>query len=333
MQKTIKVNIEQWNRLLIKLADTGEHLYAPIRHNGVIDYKLIDKEIVGEIVYNEAKPASPLKIFFLPIRVNVTRVEQAVGRIILIGAPACDIEGLKLLDAIYIDEKYTDETYLSRRQNAIIIGAPCHKTDENCHCTTCSVNPWPGDGCDISMSFTGEDIILTPMSEKGTGFMNEINSLVNVGQLEAGDIDKITRLQEASAARLADKNNGLPGSEETGKLVNAAERSFWKEHSSKCVSCGACAAICPTCTCFLLIDRPGFEKIKQQDTCQYPAFERVAGGEDPLRELSIRFHNRYMCKFVWKPERFGVLACTGCGRCIDACIAGISKNEVITEMT
>jgi sulfhydrogenase subunit beta (sulfur reductase) len=333
MQKAIKINREQWNSFLIRLADAGEHIYAPVRNNGVFDYELIDKESVGEIVYNEAKPASPLKIFFLPIRVNVTRGGEAAGRIIIMGAPACDIEGLKLLDAIYIDEKYTDETYLSRRQNSIIIGAPCHKTDENCHCTTYGVNPWPGDGCDISMSFTGEDIILTPMSEKGTGFMNEIKSLVNVGEPGSGDIDKITRLQEASAAVLTDKNNGLPGKEETGKLVHAAERSFWKEHSSKCVSCGACAAICPTCTCFLLIDRPGFEKIKQQDTCQYPAFERVAGGEDPLRELSIRFHNRYMCKFVWKPERFGVLACTGCGRCIDACIAGISKNEVIREMT
>ncbi len=333
MQKAIKINKEEWNRLLIKLSDAGEQLYAPIRHNGVLDYELIDKESIGEIVYNEAKPASPLKIFFLPFRLNVTRDAKTTGRILIIGAPACDIEGLKLLDAIYIDEKYTDESYLSRRQKAIIIGAPCHKTTENCHCTTYDLNPWPGDGCDISMSSTGEDIFLTTMSEKGTGFMNEIKSLVNTGEPGEGDMAKIFRMQEVSAAELADKNNGLPGKEETGELVQATEHSFWKEHSSKCVSCGACAAICPTCTCFLLIDRPGFEKIKQQDTCQYPAFERVAGGEDPLKELSVRFHNRYMCKFVWKPERFGVLACTGCGRCIDACIAGISKNEVIREMT
>jgi len=333
MQKAIKINKDEWNRLLIKLSDDGERLYAPIRHNGFIDYELIEKESLGEIVYNEAKPASPLKIFFLPIRLNVTGGGKTPGRIIIIGAPACDIEGLKLLDAIYIDEKYTDESYLSRRQNAIIIGTPCHKTAENCHCTTYGVNPWPGDGCDISLSSTSEDIILTTISDKGTGFMNEIKSLVDARETEARDMDKLTRLQEASVAELADKNDNLPGKEETGKLVQAAECSFWKEHSSKCVSCGACAAICPTCTCFLLIDRPGFEKIKQQDTCQYPAFERVAGGEDPLKELSVRFHNRYMCKFVWKPERFGVLACTGCGRCIDACIAGISKNEVIREMT
>ncbi len=333
MQNAIKISREDWNRLLIKLSDEGENIYAPVQHNGVSDYELLNEESIGRIVYNEAKPVSPLKIFFLPVRLNVTRGGKAPGRTVIIGAPACDIEGLKLLDAIYIDEKYTDETYLSRRQNSIIIGAPCHKAAENCHCTTYGMNPWPVDGCDISMSYTGEDIVLNTMSEKGTGFMDELKTHVDFKEAVAGDMDKISKLQKEVAAGVTGMNNGLPGKEETGELVLSADRSFWKEHSSKCVSCGACAAICPTCTCFLLIDRPGFEKIKQQDTCQYPAFERVAGGEDPLKELSVRFQNRYMCKFVWKPDRFGVLACTGCGRCIDACIAGISKNEVIREMT
>lgn len=333
MQKAIKINKEEWDRLLIQLSEAGETIYAPVRHNGVFDYEAVKEESIGEIVYNEAKPASPLKIFFLPIRLNVTRTEKLPDRTIIIGAPACDIEGLKLLDTMYIDDEYTDETYLARRQNSIIIGAPCHKTAENCHCTTYGVNPWPGEGCDISMSYTGEDILLTSMSEKGDSFVKEIEGLVSVREPADSDINKLTSQQEAIASELHDMNDGLPGTEESGKLIKEAERDFWKEHASPCVSCGACSAICPTCTCFLLIDRPGFEKIKQQDTCQYPAFERVAGGEDPLKELGVRFHNRYMCKFVWKPERFHVLACTGCGRCIDTCIAGISKNEVIRDMT
>jgi sulfhydrogenase subunit beta (sulfur reductase) len=332
MDKTVKINKEEWNRLLIQLSDAGEHIFAPVRKNGSFDYEPIAGENVAGIVYNEAKPASPLKVFFLPVRLNVTSGGGLPRRTIIMGAPACDIEGLKLLDAIYIDEKYTDETYLERRERAIIIGAPCHKTADHCHCTTYGLQPWPGEGCDISMSLTGEDILLEPMSVKGDGFVNEIRGIVNAEEPGPGDKSLSARMREVAAAEVTARNNGLPGTEATGKLTSAAPMSFWKKHSSKCVSCGACSAICPTCTCFLLIDRPGFEKIKQQDTCQYPAFERVAGGEDPLKELSVRFHNRYMCKYVWKPERFKVLACTGCGRCTDACIAGISKNEVIRDM-
>ncbi|MBE0675115.1 MAG: 4Fe-4S dicluster domain-containing protein [Bacteroidales bacterium] len=332
MNKAIKINREEWNRLLLQFSESGESIYAPVRKNGSFDYEHLERDNIGEIVYNEARPASPLKIFFLPLRLNVTAGIAPPGRTIVIGPPACDIEGLKLLDAMYIDEKYTDETYLSRRNSTIIIGAACHKTAEHCHCTTYGLNPWPGEGCDVSMSLSGEDILLEALSEKGRDLLTEISGIVSVGEPGTGDISFIEGLRKSSADEVAARNRELPGTEATGRLTAAASHDFWKKQSARCVSCGACSAICPTCTCFLLIDKPGFEKIKQQDTCQYPAFERVAGGEDPLKELSVRFHNRYMCKYVWKPERFKVLACTGCGRCTDACIAGISKNKVIMEM-
>jgi ferredoxin len=90
--------------------------------------------------------------------------------------------------------------------------------------------------------------------------------------------------------------------------------------------------ICPSCNCFLLLDRKPFEKVRNWDACQYPSFERVAGGEDPLKRHWVRFQNRYLCKFLFKPERFGLLACTGCGRCIDACIGKINKNEVVRAL-
>ena len=77
---------------------------------------------------------------------------------------------------------------------------------------------------------------------------------------------------------------------------------------------------------------PNFEKIRQLDACQYPGFERVAGDEDALRELSKRFKNRYFCKYVWKPQKFKSLVCTGCGRCIEACIGKINKNELFREL-
>jgi formate hydrogenlyase subunit 6/NADH:ubiquinone oxidoreductase subunit I len=127
---------------------------------------------------------------------------------------------------------------------------------------------------------------------------------------------------------LEHQNHDLPNYKTTSDLINNSGDEVWKSYSKTCVSCGACATICPTCTCFLLIDRPGFDKVRQLDACQYPGFERIAAGEDPLHQKSVRFKNRYMCKYVWKPERFNSTACTGCGRCIDCCIGKIDKNEI-----
>jgi len=332
MNNLYKINRDEWFRLLQTLSASSYNIFAPVRKNGGIDYISIDVETSNEIVYNEAKPATPLKMFFLPVKLNVTESKEVLKKTIIIGPPACDVEGLKLLDLIYLDEKFTDETYLLRRENSLIISTDCYKSQENCHCTTYGINPYPEKGCDISLSSEKDNHYLMTWSEKGDKFMKELSSTGKIEKADNTIFQTITTLRKKVINDLNNKNDRLPGTETTGEKIKESGKDIWKKYSSKCVSCGACSAICPTCSCFLLIDRPAFEKIKQQDTCQYPAFERVAGGDDPLKELSIRFKNRYMCKYVWKPQKFNAIACTGCGRCIEACIAKISKNELIMEL-
>jgi len=332
MNNLYKINRDEWYRLLQTLSVASYNIFAPVRKNGGIDYTIINNENSDEIVYNEAKPATPLKMFFLPVKLNVTRMVKVSKKTIIIGAPACDIEGLKLLDLIYLDDKFRDDTYLSGRENTLIISTDCYITQEHCHCTTYGINPYPANGCDISLSSDKDDHYLMTWSEKGDQFIKELSSSGQIEQVDKNKTEVISEQRNRTIKALSEKNENMPGTETTGTKIKESGREIWKKYSSKCVSCGACSAICPTCTCFLLIDRPGFEKVKQLDTCQYPAFERVAGGEDPLKELSIRFNNRYMCKYVWKPQKFNAVACTGCGRCIEACIAKINKNELIMEL-
>ncbi len=332
MNNLYKINKEEWHSLLLSQLASSFNIYAPIRKKGGLDYELISKDEPEEIVYNEAKPATPLKMFFLPVKLNVSEPLNDARKTVIIGAPACDVEGLKLIDLIYLDEKYLDETYLSRRENTIIISTDCYITQEHCHCTTYGISPFAENGCDISLSSDNDNFYLMTWSEKGVRFMKDISSSGKIETIDNSKVEAVSNLREKTIRELDSKNEQLPGTEKSGEKVIAADPEIWKKYSSKCVSCGACSAICPTCTCFLLIDKPSFEKVKQQDTCQYPAFERVAGGEDPLKELTIRFKNRYMCKYVWKPERFDAIACTGCGRCIEACIAKISKNELFMEL-
>ncbi len=332
MNNLYKINRDEWFRLIQTLSVSTYNIYAPVRKKEFLDYAIIDEQSCNDIIYNEAKPATPLKMFFLPVKLNVTNNQKANKKTIVIGAPACDVEGLKLLDLIYIDDKFSDETYIARRENTLIISTDCYLTQEHCHCTTYGINPYAEKGCDISLSTVKDDHYLMTWSEKGTMFIKEISSSGKIEPLDISRYDLVATLRKETIRELSDKNDKLPDTEKTGELINSSDQSIWKKYSSKCVSCGACSAICPTCSCFLLIDKPGFEKIKQQDTCQYPAFERVAGGEDPLKELSTRFKNRYMCKYVWKPEKFNATACTGCGRCIESCIARISKNELIMEL-
>jgi ferredoxin len=220
--------------------------------------------------------------------------------------------------------------YRERRDHTILISVDCFEKQDYCHCTAYGINPWSDSDADLSVMDIENLIVIRIISQKGKDFLSQFS---NVKPLDNNNI--INTIEEAHKkvkTELQKANNGLPDYKATGLIVRKASREIWEKYSSRCVSCGACATICPTCSCFLLIDKPGFEKIKQLDACQYPGFERVAGGEDSLFNRSSRFRNRYMCKYVWKPEKFSSVACTGCGRCIEACIGKINKNELFMEL-
>jgi ferredoxin len=183
----------------------------------------------------------------------------------------------------------------------------------------------------MAIAADGDDIYLRVITARGEELAKQLSPAQKMTDINR--ISFVEKKHQEVEASLAARNNGLPDYRATGQLVQKAGNEIWVKYASKCVSCGACTTICPTCTCFLLIDKPDFEKVKQMDACQYPGFERVAGGEDALFELPHRFKNRYMCKYVWKPQKFKSLACTGCGRCIEACIGKINKNELFMELT
>lgn len=327
----ISIPKHEWDERLLQLLSSFE-VYAPVENEFSCDYMLLDADIISEAVYNKPKPVTPLKKFFLPVKENVTSGTVPAKPVAIFGAPNCDVMGLALLDMIYMDEEYTDPAYQERRENTTVIVADCLSIQENCHCTSYGIEPTGNEHSDLALALVDEMVILTIYNKKGEEFIKKLGVVVSI-EPEKELVQSLVKKQQEVMDQLKKQNSNLPGYQETGKLISASVNGAWVKHASNCVSCGACSAICPTCSCFLLIDKPGFEKIRQLDTCQYPGFERVAGGEDALNTLPDRFRNRYMCKYVWKPEKYELQACTGCGRCIETCIGQINKNELFVELS
>lgn len=320
---------EKWEKKLEQLI-SSHTIFATVSHESCQDYELIRPEDIPRISYNKPKPATSLKTFFLPVVENVTSQKEPEKPRIILGVPNCDIEGLNLLDDIYLDKDYYDIFYSSRRKNTLLISSDCFGVQEHCHCSSYGIKPYSTRTADLSVIQINGSILFRGISNKGEEFIKRFTGAEPIN--DDGTIKTVDQKHRETEELLKKSNKGLPGYQETGKLVESAGKEIWQKYSSKCVSCGACTTICATCTCFLLIDKPGFEKIKQMDCCQYPGFERVAGGEDVLHELHDRFRNRYMCKYVWKPRKYKTDACTGCGRCIEGCIGKINKNEMFMEL-
>ena len=322
---------QEWEKALTHLMN-NHHIYAPLSWGENQDYERIDEDSIADIIYNRPKPATPLKTFFLPVKENVVNIEKSNKKRIIMGIPSCDLSGTNILDEIYLEEPFIDPTYKMNRDESILIGSDCHSVQENCHCTTYGIKPYPLENHDITLSLLEDTVYLQVNSNKGEELIQEIKKTVSLREPTENEIHDILDKRKAVEEELNRKNSDLPNYNDTGDLINSSEDEIWEKYSETCVSCGACATICPTCTCFLLLEKPGFEKVRHMDACQYPGFEKVAAGEDPLKELYKRFRNRYMCKYLWKPEKFESIACTGCGRCIEACIGNISKNELFLEL-
>jgi ferredoxin len=326
----LSIKKEEWDKALERLL-ASYTIFATMTNEFGLDYEIVSPSNIRRISYNKPKPATSLKTFFLPVRENVSSETYPGKQRIILGAPACDVKGLNILDEIYLDRNFNDMFFRERRENTLLISSDCFGIQKHCHCTSYDIKPYMTDDADLTMTLLDNIMVLGVISSRGEDFISQLTMLEPL--VNGHFKDEIEKARSVTESLLSESNKGLPGYSQTGILVKNSGEAIWKKYSSTCVSCGACTTICPTCSCFLLIDKPGFAKVKQLDVCQYPGFEKVAAGEDPLFELPRRFRNRYMCKYVWKPEKFKFTACTGCGRCIEACIGKINKNELFMELT
>ena len=97
---------------------------------------------------------------------------------------------------------------------------------------------------------------------------------------------------------------------------NNFDHDYWKEISYKCLSCGACAFVCPTCHCFDIQDEAdlaGGVRLKGWDSCCLPIFTRHGSGYNPRDTRDARYRQRVMHKFTYYVDKFGLTACVGCG--------------------
>ena len=115
------------------------------------------------------------------------------------------------------------------------------------------------------------------------------------------------------------------------------ESHVWMEESERCLSCRVCAYVCPTCRCFDVRDEhlPSkngadySERVRCWDSCSGEAYRRIAGGHNPREAKADRLRNRMYCKLHYIVEQSGLMACTGCGRCIDSCPVNIDITEIM----
>jgi heterodisulfide reductase subunit C len=147
--------------------------------------------------------------------------------------------------------------------------------------------------------------------------------------------EALQKLREETTQKVEKQNEEFRFSQEHHDLVSGGwESDIWKKHVETCVECGACTHACPTCHCYFLDDitRAEFVKLRGWDSCQYSGYAVTAGGGTPRPRLVERFRNRYLCKFKYLFDNYGMYGCTGCGRCIEGCQGQIDMRAALRDL-
>jgi ferredoxin len=222
---------------------------------------------------------------------------------------------------------------MQARERCLILSADCTSTLESCFCLALGLPPYPQADFDLNLSEVKGGFLAEAGSERGRKLVGAHSALFQEAPPGLLSEKQRTRSRITEEVRKNLQQFHVPEKEMlAGAIRKAYEAPLWREEAQACVECGACNTICPTCHCFLLLDRMRsgqLGRFRLWDSCLLKDFARVAGGANPRPQLWMRLRNRFEKKFDFFPQLAGIYACTGCGRCILACPAKIDIREVL----
>ncbi len=340
------IDSTDFEKLLKKLSSEGE-LFVPVREEdtGKLHMRRVESfPLPGETVFDGFRAVETLKGFAQHLRSEVATYpsedkddmepEESFPGYVIVGAKGCDLKAMGLVDRVQTEGDYVDPFYKIRRDKMLVIASDCSECSESCFCNLTGSNPWPEEGYDLAIAKVGSGFLVEDGSERGAGIIGDN------GELFSDPREGLEKTREENREKVLSKlksgNKGYPDSSDvTEPLRKLLSDGIWIEESAKCVECGACTNICPTCYCFLLFDQDDGEKFKRVmswDSCQVSGYARMAGMGTPRPRLSDRVKHRFYHKYDYLPLSHNAIFCTGCGRCIDACSAGIDMRDVFSKV-
>ncbi|HHH80321.1 MAG TPA: hypothetical protein ENL13_05410, partial [Thermoplasmatales archaeon] len=227
-----------------------------------------------------------------------------------------------------------DRFYKQRRENTIIIGSDILNVSDRSFAASMGTHV-VSSGYDLLVTDLGDTVVVDVGSEKGRVLLEKHTS-----ELRDASEKEVKRVEELRAALPGKYKRSLKVEKERWREVlgNSYDHPLWKELSEKCLQCSSCTMVCPTCYCFDVKDEVSLNtvdgvRVRTWDGCLLPDFSKVASGEVFRKEKSERFRHRFYRKGLYLPERYGFVACVGCGRCAIACLPDIADPlDVINNL-
>jgi ferredoxin len=245
-----------------------------------------------------------------------------------LGVRPCELHAISILDRVFDTRDYVDPSYESRRKGAFIVAVNCTRPGGTCFCASMNTGPGVNGAFDIALTELQEKDGYTYLSEAGSQRGAKVLTKVKHRRALENEIDLAKRLIEQASDEMG---RSLPTASLKWTLSESYEDPRWDEVAKRCLACGNCTMVCPTCFCHTLEDstslnKESTERTRRWDSCFTRDFSYMHGGSVRLSSKS-RFRHWLLHKLCTWEEQFGTAGCVGCGRCITWCPVGIDIRE------
>ncbi len=322
-----KLSINEFNSTLAELRKDYV-IYAPkvLEHKGHFsDTDLIKYEEITNVeeIEFERKTRFSFKEVLNPITQTLfyyteenTTVPDGPKKGAIIFLRSCDLHAVKRLDEIYLNNGAVDFYYDRIRKNVKFVLIGCENTFDNCFCVDMGSNKT--DLYDFSCEVIGKDVLI---------------------DCKDSELDKLFSGEELQVEPKFVTENKVHVELPEEVDLSLFNSDIWNEYNSRCISCGRCNFVCPTCTCYTMQDvfyedngKVG-ERRRVWASCHVDNYTDMAGGHAFRKTKSERMRFKVLHKVYDYNKRFGYHMCIGCGRCDDVCPEYISFSNSINKLT
>ncbi len=343
------------DQLLGAIARRGFRLVGPVVRDGVICYDEIgsaadlpagwtDEQRPGTYrlrrrddgaLFGYAVGPHSWKRYLFPPHARLLPPERPPDKpFAFIGARACELAAIAIQDRVFLGGGRKDRQYQGRRDGAFIVAVNCGQPAGTCFCASMDAGPRARSGFDIALTellgAEGHRFLAEPGTARGARVLDDVECQT----ARACDIAAASAAAERAAASMG---RAMPGGDLRELLTESYGHPRWDDVAARCLTCGNCTMVCPTCFCFSVEDVSGLssgdpggnpERRRSWDSCFTVDHSYLHGGAARVSARS-RYRQWLTHKLATWQDQFGTPGCVGCGRCITWCPAGIDITEEV----